>query len=266
MYSATIAELPEAGSLARSESPVVVGIHVAASRPSVAVALRGGRTLDAVEWREAAEGRPGEHAALLDWIEALAPAAVGIDAPQRPRRASPTGAPRRRRCDAELQARHISVYRVPTAAEAAADERRQAWVTTGWLYFKELGRRGFERPADGWLPGSLGQAPAVLEVYPYAGFAALLGGTPPPRDTREGLRLRVLLLRSHGVQWDEYFDHESLDALMAAFTAWRFWQGLAADVGDDRDGRIWLPVPSGELRDSYAPLTPREERAALRRP
>jgi hypothetical protein len=139
-------------------------------------------------------------------------------------------------------------------------------MTAGWAYFKELGRRGYERPADGWLPDSLGQAPAALEVYPYAGFVTLLGGAPPPRATREGLRLRVLLLRRHGVQWDEYFDHESLDALMAAFTAWRFWQGLATDVGDDRDGRLWLPVPAGELQDSYAGLTPREVRAALARP
>lgn len=250
--------------MTRSESAVVVGMHVAASRPSVAVALRGGRTLDVIEWREAAESEPGDHGRLLEWITSLEPAAVGIDAPQRPRRPA-AGGTSRRRCDAELQARGIAVYLVPTAAEAAAGGTRHAWVTTSWRYFRELGRRGFERPADGWLPGSLGQAPAVLEVYAYAGFAALLGGTPPPRDTREGLRLRVRLLRGSGVQWDEYFDHESLDALMAAFTAWRFWQGLATDVGDDRDGRIWLPVPPGELRDSYRRLTPREASAALRR-
>ena len=248
------------------ESAVVVGIHVAASRPSVAVALRGGRALDVVEWHEAAEGSAGEHAGLLDWITALGPAVVGVDSPQRPRRASSPGAARQRRCDAALQARRIAVPQVPTAAEAEADPRKHGWVVAGWTYYRELGRRGYERPAGGRLPGSLGQAPAVLEVYAYAGFVTILGGTPPSRTTREGLRLRVLALRSHGVHWDEYFDHESLDALMAGFTAWRFWQGLATDVGDDRDGRIWLPVPPGELRETYGRLTPREARAALRRP
>jgi len=248
-----------------SEAAVVVGIHVAARRPSVAVALRGGRTLDSAEWHEAAEGAAGEHAGLLDWIAALTPAAVGIDAPQRPRRAPSKGTIQRRRCDAELLKRRIAVYQVPTAAEAVANARRHAWVSAGWAYFKELGRRGYERPADGRLPGSLGQAPAVLEGYRYAGCVARLGGTPPARTTREALRLRVLVVRAHGVRWDEYFDHESLDALMAAFTAWRLWQGQATDVGDDRDGRIWLPVPAGELRDSYRRLTPREEREALRR-
>jgi predicted nuclease with RNAse H fold len=247
------------------EAATVVGIHVAASRPSVAVALRGGRTLEVLEWHEAAEGAAGEHAALLGWITTLGPSVVGVGAPQRPRRVSPDGTARQRRCDAELAARRIAVHQVPTAAEAAAGGSRYAWVSAGWTYFKELGRRGYERPADGWLPGSLGQAPAALEVYPFAGFVTLLGGTPPARTTREGLRLRVLVLRSHGVQWDEYFDHESLDALMAGLTAWRFWQGQATDLGDDRDGRIWLPVPPNELRDSYARLTPREARAALRR-
>ena len=265
LYPAAIAQRPRTVTVAPSGSADFVGIHVAASRPSVAVALRGGRTLEVLEWHEAAEGGEGEHAALLEWIAALGPAAVGVGAPQRPRRTSPDGTPRPRRCDAELQERRIAVYQVPTAAEAAADARRHAWVSAGWTYFRELGRRGYERPADGWLPGSLGQAPTALEVYPYAGFVTLLGGTPPARTTREGLRLRVLVLRSHGVQWDEYYDHESLDALMAGLTAWRFWQGQATDVGDDRDGRIWLPVPPNELRDSYARLTPREARAALRR-
>jgi predicted nuclease with RNAse H fold len=188
---------------------------------------------------------------------------VAIDAPQRPRRAAPGAAPRRRPCDAELLARRIAVPQVPTAPEAEAQGRRYARTRAGWTYFKELGRRGYERPSGGWLPGSLGQAPAALEVYPYAGFVTLLGGAPPSRASREGLRLRVLALRRHGVLWDEYFDHESLDALMAAYTAWRFRQGMAVDLGDDREGRIWLPVPPGELRETYGRLTPRDVRAAL---
>lgn len=246
-----------------SEAPLtVVGIDIAASRPCVGVALRCGRTLEATEWREAAEREPGDRARLLDWLGALAPAAVGVDAPQRPKRALPGGEAHARRCDAELLSRRIAVYQVPTAAEVAGHERRYSWMQTGWAYFKELTRRGFERPADGWLPGSLGQAPVALEVYPHAGFVTLLGGTPPPKSTRQGLRVRVRTLRRLGVQWDEYFDHDSLDALMAAFTAWRFCQGLATGLGDDRDGRIWLPVPAGELRDSYNRLTPAELRTA----
>ena len=136
------------------------------------------------------------------------------------------------------------MYQVPTRAEAEAKARRYAWMHTGWAYFKELGRRGYEPPAPGALPGELGQAPAVLEVYPHAGFVTLLGGTPPPKSTREGLRLRVLTLRRLGLQWDDYYDHDSLDALMAAFTAWRFVQGLR-DAARRRARRLHLAARDG---------------------
>lgn len=244
-------------------APLVIGIDIAASRPCVAVAVRCGRTLDVVEWREADEREPGDRGRLLEWVSAQRPAVVGVDAPQRPKRALPGGAPRSRDCDSELLHRRISVYQVPTRAQADANARRYAWMHIGWAYFKDLGRRGYEPPNPGALPGELGQAPAVLEVYPHAGFVTLLGGTPPPKSTRAGLRLRVLALRRLGLQWDDYYDHDSLDALMAAFTAWRFVQGLSTPLGDGRDGSIWLPVTAHELRDKYAPLTVPAAKAAL---
>ncbi len=105
------------------------------------------------------------------------------------------------------------------------------------------------------MPGALGQAPAALEVYPHAGFVTLLGGTPPPKSTRQGLHVRVLVLRRLGLRWDEYFDAASLDALMAAYTAWRLLQGLAVPLGDERDGCVWVPVTAHELRETYVPLT-----------
>ena len=104
------------------------------------------------------------------------------------------------------------------------------------------------------MPGALGAAPVALEVYPYASFVALLGGLPPKKLTRPGQHVRVMALRRAGVEWDEYFDDDSLDALAAALTGWRFLQGRATPVGDAREGLIWLPVPPGELRDTYAPL------------
>jgi predicted nuclease with RNAse H fold len=88
-------------------------------------------------------------------------------------------------------------------------------------------------------------------VYPYGAFAALLGGLPPNKTSRAGQRLRVVTLRRAGLEWDEYFDHDSLDALAAALTAWRFQQGRATPLGDPREGLIWLPVPASEVRTSY---------------
>jgi predicted nuclease with RNAse H fold len=243
--------------------PLVIGIDIAASRPCVAVALRCGRTLEAVDWRAADEREPGDRGRLLDWLAGIGPAVVGIDAPQRPKRALPSAGPHSRACDAELLRRRIGVYQVPTLAEAEEKARRYAWMQTGWAYFKELRKRGYEAPAPGALAGALGQAPAALEIYPHAGFVTVLGGTPSPKSSREGLRLRVLALRRLGLHWDGYYDHDSLDALMAAYTAWRFYQGLANPLGDERDGFIWLPVPAAELLGTYAPLTPRQAHAAL---
>ena len=238
--------------------PVVVGIDIAASRPCVAVAVRCGRTLEVEGWHESDEREAGDRERLLAWLDGLGAVAVGVDAPQRPRRARAAGAPRPRACDADLAGRRISIYQVPTRAAAAAAGARYGWMQTGWEYFRELGRRGYEPPASGDFAGALGQAPAALEVYPHAAFVTLLGGTPPPKSGRAGLHVRVATLRAAGVGWDDYYDHDSLDALAAALTAWRFVQGQATPVGDDRDGFIWLPVTGHELAPTYGRLTERE--------
>jgi hypothetical protein len=247
------------------DAPLVIGIDVAASRPSVAVAVRADRrALEVIAWREADEQETGDRARLLEWLDALRPAAVAITAAQRPRRAAGVSPPPRR-ADAELLRRRIAVAPAPTRAQAEAGGHRYAHTRAGWAYFKELRRRGYETLAPGGLSGALGQAPAVLEVYPHAGYVTLLGGTPPPKSTREGSHLRVLALRRLGLRWDEYYDVASLDVLMAAFIAWRVVQGQASAVGDERDGCVWLPVTAHELRDTYAPLTIAGAREAVAR-
>jgi len=246
------------------DAPLVVGIDVAASRPSVAVAVRAERrALEVVAWREADEHEVGDRGRLLEWLEGLQPSAVAITAAQRPRRA--IGAPPPRRADAELLRRRIAVAPAPTRTQAEAGGCRYAHTRAGWAYFKELRHRGYETLAPGGLSGALGQAPAVLEVYPHAGFVTLLEGTPPPKNTRDGSHLRVLALRRLGLHWDEYYDVASLDVLMAAFIAWRVVQGLATSVGDERDGGVWLPVTPHDLRDTYVPLTIAGARQAVAR-
>lgn len=248
-----------------AESPLVIGIDVAASRPSVAVALRAERrSLEAVDWREADEREPGDRGRLFDWIDALAPLAVALAAAQRPRRAGGPGSPPRR-AEVELLRRRIAVTPTPTRAGADAGGPRSAHVRAGWASFKEARKRGYEPLAPGALAGSLGQSASVFEVYPHASFVTLLGGTPPAKGTREGLHLRVLTLRAVGVRWDEYYDAASVDALMAAFTAWRVVQGVATAVGDERGGCIWLPVAAHDLRETYVPLSVTDSRAAVGR-
>ena len=238
-----------------SDPDVVIGVDVAVARPSTAVAVRIGRAA-VVEWMEADHRSRDEVDALLAWVARHDPAVVTIDAPQayrRPARQSP--AAHQRACDRELMTRRIRLYPVPTreAVERGA-ARLPDWMKVGFDYFKRLRRAGFEVPDEAVMPGALGGPPAVLEAYPYGAFTTLLGALPPSKATRAGLRLRIVTLRRAGLEWDEYFDHDSLDALAAALTGCRFQQGLATPVGDPREGLIWLPVPRGELRDSYATL------------
>ena len=257
-----------------SDPDLVIGIDVAAARPSTAVAVRTGRAAarggrggagapaTVVEWLEADHRDPDQVAALMAWIARHEPSVVAVDAPQdyrRPARraseAATSPGAAQRACDRELMARRISLYPVPSR-QAVADGRSRLpdWMKAGFDYFRRLRRMGFEVPDQAVMPGALGAPPAALEVYPYGTFAALLGALPPSKATRAGLRLRVLTLRRAGLEWDEYFDHDSLDALAAALTAWRFQQGRATPLGDPAEGLIWLPVPAGELRDTYAAL------------
>jgi predicted nuclease with RNAse H fold len=251
-----------------SDEQLVIGIDIAATRPCTAVALTCGRAAQAVGWMAAQadeDSSRDDTSAMLDWVERLAPAAVAVDAPQGYNRrllvrSSAHGSSRSRVCDHELLRRRISLYQVPSRKEATEDSvKLPAWMRVGFRYFKELKRRGFEAPPDGALPGAFGAAPALLEVFPYASFVTLLGGLLSKKTTREGVRLRVLALRRAGVHWDSaddaYYDHDSLDALAAALTAWRFLQGRAHPVGDEREGLLWLPVTGDELsKVPYAPL------------
>ena len=232
-------------------------------RPSTAVALRVGRSAQVVEWMEADHRHPDQVAAMMAWITRHAPAVIAIDAPQgfrrAPRRRAPgtttPAASSSRACDRELLARRVSLYPVPSrAAVASGESRLPDWMGAGFDYFHRLRLAGFEIPDEAVMPGMLGGPAAVIEVYPYGAFVALLGGLPPKKTTRAGQRIRVLTLRRAGLDWDEYFDHDSLDALAAALTAWRFVQGRATPLGDPREGLVWLPVPRAEVRDTYTPL------------
>ena len=231
-----------------ADQPILVGIDVAARRPCTAVAVRGGRTARVVEWLETSD-RP----ALVDWIVRFSPQVVAIDAPQGwNRRLLGSAARRSRVCDDQLLRRSLGVYQVPAKADVETGSvGLPEWIAAGFELFRALRRRGFESPPDGAIPGAFGQPPAVIEVYPYAAFVTLLGHRPRGKTEREGLAARVRVLRQTGVEWDDYFDHDSLDALASALTGWRYLQGRASALGDAREGLLWLPVPRGELKESY---------------
>lgn len=252
-----------------SQGEVVVGVDVAARKPSVAVVLRCGRTARVEGWFEADARHKEGLLALLDWVAAHRPAVVAIDAPQWfNRRLLPES--RLRVCDWELRRRGLPLYQVP-----ARGEELPPWMAVGFALYRGLQRRGFERPEDGGLPASFGRAPAVLEVSPHASFEALLREARvtqavvadrrlPRKTTGEGALLRLRLLRLARLEWDwwtRYLDHDAIDALGAAATAWRYLQGTAGSVGDAAEGLLWLPVTREFLKEH---LPPRSGRSARR--
>jgi predicted nuclease with RNAse H fold len=249
---------PPPGAPGGAPPPIVMGIDIAARRPCVAVALQATRVGRVVGWMEADHRHPGEAARLLQWVEALSPAVVAIDAPQAPNRHLMKGS-RLRVCDWELRRRGLPLYQVPVRGQAGPE-----WIAVGFEYFRLLKHRRFEMAGATDLPLAFGGAPALLEAYPYATFTCLLreqhadaaAATPPKKDTRAGTRMRIDLLRAARVEWDDYYDHDSLDALAAALTAWRYLQGTASAVGDPVEGLLWLPITADVLRERLAPRRP----------
>ena len=175
----------------------------------------GGETGALVEWIGAREA-----AVVADRRAAGAAAAEGRPARLRRRTASP---------------RHPALpgpgARAAGHADDGLDEGRLRRSSRG----SRRARRAYERPASPGMPGSFGTPPAVLEVYPHATFTLLwwrrlAGGSRPlprlaPKGSRLGTRQRIEILEAEGVEWRYYYDHDSLDALAAALTAWRYLAG-----------------------------------------
>lgn len=165
---------------------------------------------------------------------------------------------------AEFLLRRHNLRMLPTPADPA---RAPAWMRLGFHLYEQLRRMGYQPyPAD--------QSPhQVLETYPYAAFAVLLGHLPFQKSTLEGRIQRQLVLQEQGLDvpnplriFEEFTRHRllsgvlpteglltppELDALVAAWTAWK--AATAPDevvaLGDPAEGQIVLPVPA--LRERY---------------
>ena len=109
-----------------------------------------------------------------------------------------------------------------------------AWMTVGFDLYRQL-------QANGSHP---------IEVYPYAGFRRLAGGSRlPKKTTPAGVHKRVELLQAQGVRadWLRLWSHDAIDAALAALLALGSRDGWALPVGCDGGGEddgsaIWVPA------------------------
>lgn len=142
-----------------------------------------------------------------------------------------------------------------------------AWVQVGFELYRKLGKLGFVKFPKKDSPYQL------LETQPHAAFCVLLGGAPLSKPTLEGRLQRQLILYEQGLRikdpmdfFEEITRHKmmkglwpvellyqpgQLDALVAAFTAWRAVHKpeQAASIGDEKEGLIVLP--ERELKEKY---------------
>ena len=164
----------------------------------------------------------------------------------------------------ELRRRNIRVYNTPSV-----EAETQAWVQTGMELFRRLRRMGFYELRLGEKPRSR----VIIEARSQAGYTVLLERRPFLKKTIEGRMQRQLVLYLEGLNTpnpmhaleeitrhhllsgnlplSELLDHEELDAMVAAYTAY-----LAAikpeevlQVGDPEEGCITLPTAT--LLDFY---------------
>ena len=168
-------------------------------------------------------------------------------------------------CEYELRHRGIGLYATPGEAAAAP-----AWMQLGFQLYAALRAAGYVF----FRPGAA--APRqMLEVHPHASYTVLLGHLPLRKDTLEGRLQRQMVLYREGVRVPDPMDtleeltphrllagsfelpglhnHDELDALIAAFTA--YLAGTAPEqvtgVGDEAEGQIVVPVAAGELKALY---------------
>ena len=142
------------------------------------------------------------------------------------------------------------------------------WMRMGFALFNRLEGLGYCTYPDDHAER------LNLEIYPHAGFTALLGVIPFPKHNIEGRIQRQLVLYEnklqvpdpmrifeeitrfrllHGVlPLEDLYSAGELDSLIAAFTAW-----MAAHkpesisiLGDPEEGQVVLPVP--KLKESYS--------------
>lgn len=216
---------------------------------------------------------------LLAFISSLDLAIVAVDAPQGPNKGlmkepsvrehynlRPGGETWEawRVCEYELRSRNIRLYNTPQDPAQA-----RGWVQSGFDLFRRLETLGFRA----FIQGEEAHKRMLIEARSHAGYTVLLERRPFLKDTLEGRLQRQLVLYLEGVDLDNpmhaleeitrhhlltghlplerLHEPESLDAMMAAYTA--FLVGRHPDrtsqVGRREEGLITLPA--AELKDLY---------------
>jgi len=221
----------------------------------------------------------GDRESVLAFLTGLERAVVAINAPQgtnqgwlkhddiRRRFNLRTGShtwSKWRVCEYELRRRNIRLYNTP-----AETSQVPGWVREGFAIYQHLRSVGFRF----YQQGESHHERTLMEVQPHAAYSALLHRRPFLKHTIEGRIQRQLILFMNHVRLpnpmhcleevtrhhllsghlplEELHTPEELDALVAAFTAFRSVKqpDRVSQYGENQEGLITLPVAG--LRDYY---------------
>lgn len=256
-----------------SSNDIFIGIDpTAGKRPFSLAALDDDLRVVAVEETDAV--------GCLEFIGRWPDPVVAVDAPQSPNQGLMRKAEVRKRfglpargktfgdwkvCEYELRRRNLRLYATPSKAAKAP-----AWMRAGFELYRQLAEAGFTF----YRQGSEIAGPTMIEVHPHACYGTLLGRRPLQKTSLEGRLQRQMVLYMEGVDLanpvhvieevsrhhlltgelplDGLYSHDSLDALVGAYTAFLVDQrpGRTSQVGDADEGLITLPV--SVLKDSYS--------------
>lgn len=240
-----------------------IGIDpTAGQRPITFVALDEEKQLLAIA--------AGDINSVLAFAAGQESALVAICSPRRPNQGvmqderrrealSPVPRPGRwqncRQAEYELRQHQIHIYLTDNSAAGCP-----RWMQTGFRIYQRLDDLGYAHyPHEN-------SARQTLEVYPHAAYTVLLGQAPYAKQSLEGRLQRQLLLYEHEINvgdpmrffeeitrhrllngllpTDEVLTPDELDALIAAYTAWRAAREPASitGIGDPNEGQIILPT------------------------
>ena len=162
-----------------------------------------------------------------------------------------------------LRQRGITIPRT-----AAQENDCPHWMQMGFAFYRRL-------RALGCIPYPASETQSqFMEVNPHACYTVILGQIPLPKHFLEGRLQRQLTLYEHGLNipdpmrffeeitrhhllkgilpLDQLYSSRELDALMAAYTAWKTDNRpeQVTMIGDPQEGQIVLP--SAELKTKYS--------------
>lgn len=167
-------------------------------------------------------------------------------------------------CEYELRRRNVRIYNTPDRLA-----KTKNWVQVGIALFRraqDMGYRLYEQ-------GESSSERMLIEARAHACYSTLLERRPFPKDSLEGRMQRQLLLYVEGLDLpnpllaleeitrhhllsghlplEDLCDQETLDALMAAYTAYltAMEPDRVSQVGAQQEGFITLPVPA--MKDVY---------------